>query len=208
MRIRLVVMVMLFVSCIGKAKVKENQDSCAEHSLNASRKLGLYNKTSSREDISSALNSINRAIKCDSTDMRNYWTKLVILNELNLLEEALSLLDRMNRSYNSPELFLSRGQIYERMNIMDSATLNYNKALLRYDELLEAEPDNSSLIMAKINTINLLKDVNEALSELQDYIDEFPEMVELVKFYEMLENNDRQMQGLNWVDLPDSLRSN
>lgn len=205
MRARLFLTVIVLVGCTARPKENLRAKECAEYAANSLKLLSVFGGTKNQDSLVAALTYIDRGIQCDSNKLSNYWIKLVILNQMKKYSAAIDLINTMSNNSSSPELLLSKGQIFESMDNMDSAIFFYDRTLMKYDELLTLNPANSSVIIAKINAVNLSKGPKQAILALNDFLIRYPEKIELRKYLDMLRDT-LNIQRASPLDLPDSLR--
>jgi len=121
---------------------------------------------SNRNGFTKALNYINKAIELEPQNVRAYKDKLTILNNLGITPDPTILIKLLELDPNFAEGYIQLGQIYEKLNKIDSATISYKNARSIYLKKPSNDLRNLNLIVIEFLITN---DKNEALNKLQEF---------------------------------------
>ena len=170
------------------------EENVRENYYKAGKCLGDYYLTNDDAYLEKGLLLINKAIEDDDAFLLSYYLKAEILGKLKKYREGILVLtDVLNKKANEDSihiamLFQMRGLLNQKINNMEEAFENYNKALNIYKSKLKIQSENKILI-ANIAQILILSNKREE-SEL------------------FIDNLIKKNPGKNWIiDLKKDLKT-
>jgi tetratricopeptide (TPR) repeat protein len=167
--------------------------------------ISLNSPFSNETDIEAALNKIDLALKLAPRNYLFYGTKAEFLVRQNKLREANAILRQIfefKEDYAEGYFFIAMN--YERMNLIDSAQIEYQNALDTYYKRIKInKPDKEMLLMERINIGCILRKLGkekEAQLEFKNLKEEYPEEVQYIELMESqeLDFHDEEELEINW----------
>lgn len=160
---------LVLVLCSACAFKQEERVDCETYSREANSFFECYLQTRQDSCLMLSLRAVNIALLCDSSRPANYWLKIRILSSKRSYDSALQTVQEFEKISRGPDLMFTKGELYRKLGNLDSAKLNYRKALRGYDELLIKDSTNASFILGKLQVLVYLDGKRTMLHELEVY---------------------------------------
>ena len=152
----------------------KNEKKCNDFSNLASKYFQKYAYKEMREDLDLSNYYINKALICDPKSPTANLLKIEILFKKKSYDSVLLVLNNFQKYHNGPDIKFIKGEVYERLNMLDSAKVMYIKAKTGYEELLKVEPDNSAFILAYLEVILHVEGKDKAIEKAKEYKKRYP----------------------------------
>lgn len=184
-----------FVSlCCGQQK-KNDLKECAQLSNQAIASLQDYlHKRQDTTNLVKAAEFYDSAIKCDSLNFINYQGKLTVINMLGQYRESIKLIDKLYDLSGKTDvhLLVTKALVFEKIGIMDSSKIYFDRAFRAYDaQLAQNPPDSLRIISDKLYLIAITQGKKSAMEGLQSYLVRHPNDPSLKLYEKILRDFDR-----------------
>jgi tetratricopeptide (TPR) repeat protein len=180
--------------CCGQNK--KDKLACSEFNMRGVEGLQTFKNSRDSSALLKSLYFFDKAIECDPTNAINYQNKLIVLNQLSRLREALKVIDKVYELSDGKDvkLLVSKGIIYERLTQLDSSSLWYNKAFQKYSEQLERHtPDSIRIIGDRLYLTAIMEGKDSAMEKLKPYLSKYPNDSTLKLYEDLLQQFDRKV---------------
>lgn len=151
----------------------------------------LYVNLSQNEDsthLYKTLALFDKAIKCNSSNLNILQGKFTALYLLGRYPESINVLNEIyiKSSKSDSKVLTFIGLVYEKMNLMDSARITYERALVDNKRQLSRHPQDSiQLFCDELFILAAFKGKDYSIKKLEDYMVRNPDdpMLETMKEY-------------------------
>jgi tetratricopeptide (TPR) repeat protein len=195
MRIRLYFILLgISLTCCGQQKT--DRDNCPE--LNNLAVASLQDYLQNGQDTLDLLKSLefyDKAIGCDSSNAINYMGKLTVINMLGRFSESLKLNDKLYELSEGRDVHMltAKGVTFERLGMIDSSKMYFDRAILAFDrQLALSPPDSLRIIGDRLYVIAITEGKASAIEKLQPYLAKYPNDSTLKLYEQILRDFDRK----------------